>query len=479
MAVAAPTVTQGCFVKRGAGTLTLEASGTSAFSSNAGKDVKNNAPHATALSFDLFGVPPTDNYSALTVAEGDLVLKGASGAKYTTSGSGAVYIGMPVQGIEKPARLVVDGAEAEFKGNHFHVGSGVKTTNCSQPNSEFVVTNGAAVTVTSLRLGWSKDATARPRVCVSGSSSTLYATEYFYLSDGSSSGLSESDPLLLATDGASVLMPSMTDGNNNHALVLSGNSFGVFDGALLAAKDKAEARVRVDGNGSLVFKNGAECRVAEVRVTSDSASVNLTFDDASWSFGAQTELLLTLPERVTVTARNKGIAFAPQAGTNMTFGLAISGSGDLVKRGAGTLTLDAAPTLTGVCRVEEGALALGSGVTASNLTLAGAGRVTAGTFSDTTLLAPLGDSGAVTGAVPVIAGATFTGQTSIDLARTTPIGKPFPQNVRVATYTGTAPDVSRWKAVNGATERLLATFAAANGEVRMNLLSSGVILIFR
>ena len=477
--VTAPTVTQGCFVKCGAGTLTLEASGPCAFSSNAGKDVKGSAPHATALSFDPFGVPPTDNYSALTVAEGDLVLKGVGGVKYTTSGSGAVYVGMPVQGIEKPARLVVDGAEAEFKGSHFHVGSGVKTTNCSQPYPEFVVTNGAAVTVTSLRLGWNKDPTARPRVCVSGPSSSLYATEYFYLADSSSSGLSESDPLLLATDGASVLMPSMTDGNINHALVMNYGGIGVFDGALLAAKDKAEARVRASGNGSIVFKNGAECRVAEVSVGSDSASLNLTFDDASWSFGAKTELTLTRPERVTVTARNKGIAFAPQAGTNMTFGLAISGSGDLVKRGAGTLTLDAAPTLTGVCRVEEGALALGSGVVAANMTLAGAGSLTAGTFADTTIYAPLGDSGAVTGAVPVIAGATFTGRTFVDLARTTPLERPFPHNIRVATYTGPAPDVSQWKVVNSATKRLLATFVAVNGEILMDLQATGLIIIYR
>ena len=207
--------------------------------------------------------------------------------------------------------------------------------------------------------------------------------------------------------------------------------------------------------------------------------MNFTFDDASWSFGAKTELALTRPERVTVTARNKGIVFAPQEGKSMAFGLAISGSGDLVKRGAGTLTLAAAPTLTGVCRVEEGDLALGSGVTATGLRLAGAGRLTGGTFAQATLLAPLGDSGAVTGAVPVIAGATFAGQTKIDLARMAPIVKPFPKNVRVAAYTGTAPDVSRWKAVNGATKHLLATFVAANGEVLMTLRSSRFTVTLR
>jgi len=480
VAVAAPTVTQGCFLKRGTGTLTLEASGTCAFSSNAGKDEKNTAPHVTALSFNSFGIPPTDNYSALTVAEGDLVLKGADGAKYTMSGLGAVYVGMPVQGIEKPARLVVDGAEAEFNGSHFHVGSGVKTANCSRPNPEFVVTNGAVVAVTSLRLGWNNDATARPRVRVDGVDSVLYASEYFFLADNATSGLTEADPQVLVTGGASLLMPSITDGSDYHAIVLQNNGLGVFDGSLLAAKDKKDARVRATGTGGeLIFRNGAECRVSIVAVESDTTPLRLTFDDALWSFGDKQSLTLTRPERVTVNARNKGIAFAPEAGTNLTFGLAVSGSGDLVKRGAGTLTLDAAPTLTGVCRVEEGALALGGGVTATGLRLAGAGSVTGGTFENTTLIAPLGDSGAVTGAVPVIAGATFTGRTRIDLARTTPIAGHYPENVLVATYAGAAPDVSQWKIVNAGTPGLAAAFTAADGKIRMDMSERGFVLIVR
>jgi len=481
MTLAAPTVTQGCFVKRGAGTLTLEASGTCAFSSDAGTDVKNNMPHTDALAFDEFGTPPTDNYSALTVAEGDLVLKGKTGASYTTSGSGAVYVGMPVQGIAKPARLVVDGVAADFNGNHFHVGSSVRTSNCPQPNSEFIVTNGAAVRVTSLRLSWGTDNAAHPSVRVSGNSSTLRVTEYIYLADGKVTAASEAQPQVLVTDGASLLMPAMNDGNVNHALVLQNDAVAVFDGSLLAAgADRKRARLRVTGTGgTLVFRNGAECRVSEVKVESDTATADLTFDDAAWSFGDVDTLTLTRPARVTVTARNKGLVFAPQAGTNLTFGLTVSGSGDLVKRGAGSLTLAAAPTLTGVCRIEEGSFALADGVTATGLRLVGSGSLTGGTFAQATLLAPLGDAGAVTGAVPVVAGATFSGRTNVDLARTTPIALPCQRNVLVTTYTGTTPNVSKWKVVNTATECLGARFVAANGEIRMTLRPAGFMLYFR
>ena len=480
--VGAPTVTQGCFVKRGAGTMTLEATGTCAFSSNAGKDVKDSDPHATALSFDPFGIPPTDNYSALTVAEGDLVLAGTSGAKFTTSGKGAVYVGMPVQGIEKPARLIVDGAEADFNGSHFHVGSGVRSSNCSQPSPEFVVTNGAAVTVTSLRLGWNGNQECSPRVRVSGTDSCLYVKEYLYAANTTVPNQSEANPLVLVNDGARIWLPSMTtDGNTNHALCLCSNGATIsFDNAGLYAVDDTAARVRVtQPNTRMFFRNGSVCCVAELRVENNSANVTITFDDSTWTYGSFASLSTQSPERVTVRAENAGLVLAPAAETTMVFPFAVSGPGDLVKRGAGTLTLDAAPTLTGVCRVEEGALALGSDVTASNLTLAGAGSLTAGTFVDTTLLAPLGDSGAVTGAVPVIAGAILAGRTRVDLARTTPVETPFPHNVRVATYTGAAPDVSQWKIVNGATDRLYGKFVAADGEVLMSLQTTGFVVVFR
>ena len=73
----------------------------------------------------------------------------------------------------------------------------------------------------------------------------------------------------------------------------------------------------------------------------------------------------------------------------------------------------------------------------------------------------------------------LTGRTRIDLARTTPLEHPLPQNVRVATYVDAAPDVSQWTAVNSASERVSATFSAANGEVCMALKAAGFLLLFR
>ena len=406
---------------------------------------------------------------------------GARRARYEMAGRGAVYVGMPVPDIARSARLVVDGVAAAFGGSHFHVGSGVRASNCAHPDAAFVVTNGAVVEVTSLRIGWNGGGEGAPRVRVAGAGTRLYVKEYLYAADSVVPRQSEADALVSVTDGARLWLPSLSDGNPNHALCLSsGGTVLAFDGGGLAAKDHTPGRVRVyAADGRLVFRNKSVCCVSEIRVERDDADATLVFDASEWTFGASGALALERPERLTVRAENAGLVLAPATGTTMTFPLAVTGPGDLVKRGAGALVLSAAPTLTGVCRVEEGALALDAGVVAADLTLTGAGALTGGTFARTTLLAPLGDAGAVTGAVPVLAGATLTGRTRIDLARTTPLEHPLPQNVRVATYVGAAPDVSQWTVVNSATPRVVATFSAANGEVRMALKATGFVLLFR
>lgn len=480
IAVTASSAFNGCLVKRGLGTFALRAGGTCAFSSNAGKDVKNSAPPASAVTFDDFGTPPQSNYSSLTVAEGDLVLQGtAASAKYTMGGNGAVYVGMPVSNIAKPARLLVDGVTAEFKGAHFHVGSSVRTTNCSCPDSAFIVTNGAQTTVTSLRLGWGSNQSGKPYVRVTGEGTSLTVTEYFYLADSTYPNATEDNPPLLVTDGATLRMPKMNDGNANHALSCSSQkAFGVLDGATLEGADGNGARITVSSsNAQLVFRNGTLCKVDEVRVNNDTSDLTMTFDDAEWSFGT---LTLTRPERITVKARGRGLVLNAPPGETKTFALPVTGEGGLVKTGEGTLVLSAAPTCTGVCRIEAGDLQLASGLTASGLTIAGPGKLTGGTFAGCTLYAPLGDAGAVTGAVPVVSGATFTGRTRVDLAHAdAAIAEPFPQNVLVATYEGAAPDVSNWRPINTGVKGLSGSFKAENGEIRMSLEFHGIVFVVR
>ena len=484
IATKAPGVMRGCVLKRGSGTLRFMASGTCTFSSDAGKDVKNSTPSADALAFDEFGTPPTRNYSSLTVAEGDLVLQGTTAAaKYAMGGSGAVYVGMPVQGILKPARLVVDGVKAEFTGAHFHVGSAVRTSNCPQPYATLAVTNGADVKVTSLQIGLGAAQTGKPRVRVSGEGSVLRSSEYVYLTQSVFANQDEDDPVLRVSEGATLMTPSMYDGNAAHALDARNGAIGVFDRATLCADNaqKPEARIVVDAQGDnrLVFRNGSTCVAGEIRV-SEGCKLTMGFDDAEWQFGSLDALTLTRPENVTVDLRNRGIVFAPEAGKTMTFALGLSGAGGLVKTGAGKLVLAASATFTGDCRIEAGEVALADGVKATGLRLSGSGRLTGGTLENCTLLAPLGDAGAVTGAVPVVSGVAFAGRTYVDVARAgSPLEAPYPADVLIATYEGAAPNVSGWRVVNTGVKGVSGVCTAANGEIRMTVRQRGFIAIVR
>ena len=480
--IAAPYSFGGCLVKRGEGTLTLRTDATSSFTSDAGKDVMGTQPGADAVLFDDFGTPPQSNYSSLTVAEGDLVLRGTSAsAGYVMAGNGAVYIGMPVYDIAKPARLVIDGVTAQFNGAHFHVGSGVRQSNCAHPDSTLIMMNGARATVTSLHLGWNSAQAGTANVRVTGEGTVLAATEYFYLADSTYPSGGENEPALMVSDGATLQMPRMDDGNSNHALACCNQkAVAVFDDATLEAADGRGARITVAQTATdarLVFRNGSLCKVEEVRVNDDAAHLTMTFDDSEWSFDS---LALTRPGRIAVETRGRGLVLDVPADEMKTFALSVGGDGGIVKEGEGTLVLSSAPTCTGLCRIESGDLKLSDGLTASGLSFAGAGRLTGGTFENTTLFAPLGDAGAVTGAVPVVAGAALTGRTSVDLSRTAaPLSRPYPQNVLVAAYEGAAPDVTGWRAVNTGVSEAAAVFSASEGEIRMSFERHGFFIILR
>lgn len=473
----APSTTRGCFVKRGTGTLTLVSGGTTALSSEAGKDSKNNMPPADPLAFGNDGAVPNANYSALTVAEGDLVLKGASPASaYTMGGSGAVYVGMPVPLTQKAARLIVDGVKASFLGNHFHVGSGVRSSNNGTPETALVVTNGAVAEVTSLRIGWNSNMQGKPRVRIAGDGSCLYVKEYLYAADSYFADQTEADPLVAVTDGARLWLPALTDGNPNHALVFSSAAAVLsFDNGRLSALDDLPGRVRAYQNrAKLFFRNGSVCCVSEVRVENDTSDITFTFDDSEWTFGTAEALTLQRPERITVTAENAGLILSAAAAETRTFPLPVSGTGGLVKRGAGKVALSATPTFTGVCKVEDGELAF-AGVVPEGLRFAGAGAVADSTLKNASIVLDLDESG-VPQSTLTLKNVDLTGLTKVEMPAE--IAATKPKDVVVATFIGAAPDVSTWRlARNGS--GMSGDFRVQDGKVLMDVDKKGILLIVR
>ena len=186
--------------------------------------------------------------------------------------------------------------------------------------------------------------------------------------------------------------------------------------------------------------------------TSLSSVCRLTFDDGEWqpcidefTFGFT---------RITgeLAVKGAGLVLAPTNTQVWTVGTPIvdstEGAGGLVKRGEGTVVLNAANLkYTGVTRLEGGVLDL-DGTEVEDLKIESVG----GAFAHGTLVKPTyrvavdDDWQAATPAV--IDPSLVSGRVTIDLGRTEANPLPLPyRSLAVATYTGdVAPDVSKWKA---------------------------------
>ncbi len=485
----APVFTQGCTIKRGPGRLVYEANDTVTLGVNGGKQTnKDTNPDRITIVFDTNGVPPSVQYTTLNVAEGDLVLKGTGPNAHFRLGTpntqvlASTYVGMPVRGIERQARLVVDGAKATLQNAaHFHLGSGCAGSTSDATAPSLVLTNGATFVTTSFQNGRNADVSYHGRVFVDGS--TLDFTEYIYaLRAGVET---PGEPTWTFTNGAQLLSPN----DNNHAVEFNGSACTmVFDNSTFKGRSGVSSgRGRVFGagaNGKMVFRNGSVFKCDTFVWTGGSSTVTLEFDDGAWdpSDSSYTFSAGDNQSRLIVKAvgSGRGLVLAPPSGATWTMAQTVSGDGGVTKEGPGTLAFTVAPTFTGVLDVSEGTVSF-DGLSIAGMKLKGSGTVSGGTLSSCTYKVAMEDGGNVPEMLD-FSGVAFSGRTKVDLGRTeeTALPGPYARDVLVATYTGSAPDVSGWRVINTGVPGLVGSFTAVNGEIRMNFTkATGTVITFR
>ena len=176
-----------------------------------------------------------------------------------------------------------------------------------------------------------------------------------------------------------------------------------------------------------------------------------------------------------------GLVLAPTSGQSWTLGVPVSdvagGAGGLVKRGAGTVVLNAAnKSYTGTTRLEGGTLDL-DGTAIRDMRIAGSG----GMVANGTLVSPIVDV-ALAGDIGLPAfnasSVSMTGTGKIDFGRGE--GNPIEKDVAYpfATYTGDAPTIA-WRAQNTGLSRVRTVVVAADGVLYVKLVQSGMMFIFR
>ena len=120
------------------------------------------------------------------------------------------------------------------------------------------------------------------------------------------------------------------------------------------------------GVGSLALRGGT-WSTASISAGGSTQTSSLVLDGGVLVSLAD-GVFMPVQETLDVSVGNGGVVF-DTAGHDISVQPALAGSGALVKRGAGTLTLDEMPNLDGGCRVEEGRLVLPAGVDLGSLYL--------------------------------------------------------------------------------------------------------------
>jgi hypothetical protein len=456
VAMPAPTVSSGSFIKRGPGRLTLEVSGTETLFSGRGftTSVGGAWPFYKAqvlpLVFDDANgtVPEDGTYGCLNVTDGELVLKGSGeGAKANIKG--VVAVGVPTKDGSVQPKLTVDNLSVDFSNNaqHFVVAPGGTGDNTFVNAPEITVTNHAYVLVDTLSVNRFNNVSGLKTTFRIADHSTLRAS--YMMQPNRSEGSAATTEMFVA--GGSKLLAGSSGVSLFRPVTMR------FDASVLAKNDALDPTKIFGEVGTLStayvdaeFANGSEFRCSAITpaaaLTADNP-IRLTFDDSKWipTVGDDFEFSFAAPEKISVVVRNRGLVLDVPAAKTWTLNHPVTGSGGIVKQGEGVLRICSGSALcSGVTRCEAGVVDLDGGTHA--ILAGGSGMFQNGTIADGGIALEVDDQGQ-TLERPTFSGITTGGRFRVSLGRTreNPISEPF-RPVAVCTWSGgSEPDLSAWR----------------------------------
>lgn len=467
----------GLIYKRGVGRLTVDvpADTTVAFSSSSPQADTDAIP----VVFPTDGSAPSGTWAPLCIAEGELRFVGHGNS--TVTFSGGMKVGVPVSSSSAQASLTIDGINfkainatpyfgycATSSGNNMHpvirvVNGGI--LHCSGAQPAYSCTESGTTVTFALTNGTYR----------------LDSESYAWLTRGRVNALTDTHAFVRYMMNASRF--EVKTAIMNGSLIVdadNGSYFGKNDGTPATLVWSNPERIY----GEMFFRNGSTFAVGDItEVAGQNRDLTIAFDDAEWLYDAE-HGDKTWPTSTTghilYEMRGKGVILKPSAGRTFTTLAPFGGVGGLVVDGEGTVAFGAnTANFSGTLDVRQGTADFSAnGANAALTAVKGAGTVSGATFGSVALPITLLPAGSASNVV-TFAGCTFAGTVRVDLGRTAenPLAKPYPQGVVVARYTGAAPDVSGWRLVGTGVKGLRGKFTAANGEVRMGVESSGVMLI--
>ena len=491
--LASLNVANGAICKRGAGRLTVRVPAGTTYrlvSESAGtagpSSVQAWFPSGSAgVVFPDDGTAPDPSggaYPAFSVAEGELAFVGdGPNAKVDMTSARTFLVGLYTKTCAVQPMLTVDNVYCDCQNNgSTFIGHSVGANNIGVTNPVLRIVNGGKVRISGAQIGYGSTS-ARSFVTIAATNGTFQATDSgHYLTrmygDNGAKAYYRFEDSRMYLDGVVNYIGGGIDLDFDNS-VLSSSSGGLVT---LSTEQSNANR----SNGVLAFRNGSTLAFGgfseltsmnkELIFAFDNAEIMLHKDRASATLAASTT------GHVHYEMRGVGAVLKPASGATYTINATMEGSGGFVVDSPGTVAFGAnSAQFTGTLDVRQGTVDFAAnGVAASFTAAKGAGTVSGASMGSLTLPIELLPNGTSSNSL-MFANCTFGGGVKVDLGRTaeTALARPYPENVLVARYTGTAPAVGSWRLVGTGVKGVRGKFTAANGEVRMNVKSAGVVLI--
>ena len=405
------------------------------------------------------------------------------------SAQGSVVVGVNMASVASQAKLVLDNAtlDAVVSATHFFIGSGTALAGSQQTAPSLVLLNGSLLKVDTLQNNIANQ-NNYGRSILAATNSTLYCSFSYNMADTSTPRC----PAFVRMRDSNLWIGS-TGG-----ISMNGSFDAVFDNCVIerttaagvpAGRSKFFIKTYNTSfpTGTVAFVNGTVARLGSFDNFGPSytgSGISLVWNGAQWDYGDGDYTFESFDNpKITFEMEGDGVILAPADDTTFTARQAFTGTGGMVKRGAGTVAFDAgAYAFSGVCAVEEGTVDLSSAGRLAGASFAGAGTVSGASLESPRIVLESDDDWSGFD-VPTFENCTVSGRACFDFGRTaeSPLSAKRPAApMVVARFTGSAPDVSSWRISGTGLGRMRGRFQVdGSGQVLLSVEESGFSLVVR
>ena len=483
--------TQGFLVKRGQGTMTIEA--------GAGKTVTicqsatqigvgDISAASEGINFPDDGSGPSGMRAPLSIVEGTLRLVG-TGANAAFSFLGASYVTVPTpHAVAAQPRLEVDNAKLTCVRlqNGFCLGkSAYKAT-----SSSICAVNGASISWVYAQPGYACTVSGKHTYFAATNSTFTFSggASDNYLTRGRLDNTSKTEVLvyyLLNNSDFFVGTSKVLDGSIYIDLD-NGSYFGRNSDKVLTTAFTYSTASRV--YGEIFTRNGSKLALSSIPDSSGQArDLTLAFDGGEWQWsddnGTKTIAAPTY-NHIKYVMRGRGVVLKPVEGATLTVNASFTGDGGIVVDGPGTVAFGSgAYAFDGTADVKQGTLDLSAAGTLSDKSFSGDGEVLGGNLSNARIRLALSDAFENTNGTPVFADCAFSGSVAVETGRTDedPLELTVARSpIRVAKVSGTTvANLRSWRLSRTGLKHARGSFSKEGDSIYLSMTAAGAIFVVR